>query len=423
MIYHHCFQAYATITICHEHKIKKLEVEWANARANSAILEAQLKKKMENEHALASQVSNLALRLAESAAESGTTATAYAVCIRSLEEERNVLRFTINQLSLKLQKVAEVLDDMTLAQDAIVQQAAVHEDRMTHASLEHASIIASARQQEEMFENARRERAQMALLLQKQEEQVQQSIQERKIIIDTIEKHSAHMELTHADRHILVTNARLMRNEMKNILETELAGILTRGDDGQDIDLVDAMVKQCTSDARDQRIKSTGIKQEAKEGSQNMHPELAATVSTITSASLAAQLTEERELESRFLDSSPALSQDPEGSKMRSDGRKDRSALTNEADVEEKKMENEMIQTVVPSASNVLARHDFSSEMSRLTTTSGSLKAHQSSFTELQIASRVNSSAGWDHIEEARSEGVTPTAYSITDRIEAARAF
>merc|ERR1719343_561910 len=40
-------------------KLAKMEIDWANAQANIAILESQLKKRMENEHLLANQVSSL----------------------------------------------------------------------------------------------------------------------------------------------------------------------------------------------------------------------------------------------------------------------------------------------------------------------------------------------------------------------------
>jgi hypothetical protein len=438
-----------------EHQIRKLEVEWANSRANAAILEMQFKKKMETEHALASQVSALASRLAESAAESGATTSSYVSRIRVLEEERNLLRATIQQLSIKLQRVAQVLDDMTLAQDSIIQQAALHEERMAQAAAAHAQIVACARKQEDMHANAKLEREHIALILQKQEEQVQQSAFERRAILEAVEQQTFHMNTSASERETLVLNVSKMRNDIKEILDYELSGIPVSTAEG-DEDYVDAVVKHVTAGTNARRKEAPqkkdlnnvlGTKQTeaANAPQQDMQAELSTTVSTLTSSSLVAQPTDERELDARYHDLQSPPSLEPEGSKA-DDDLDDRIQTRNEdqqieetvnEEEEEKKDDDEIVEAMASAAAKVLTQsgslpRETSTATTDATSTSGYSKIH-ASLTDLEIARHI-SSGGMDAIVENRLEDISPVAahnsntqasvdraLSMADRIEAAR--
>jgi predicted nucleic acid-binding Zn-ribbon protein len=98
-------------------EIQGLEIEWATARANGAVLEDHLKKKIETEHSLACQVSSVASNLAESTYESSNASVAYASRVDAMMNERASLRKTVAELTKKLTFVAKELQKVSSEQD------------------------------------------------------------------------------------------------------------------------------------------------------------------------------------------------------------------------------------------------------------------------------------------------------------------
>lgn len=138
-------------------KHRKIEIEWANAQANCSILEAQLKKRMENEHLLASQVSNLASRLAESSRESNDKTMKYTEEKTRLEEEQSSLKKTIQELTVRLENVTFALESTRKQQMMIVDDAIEHEEMMAKSMEAHAKMVSGVILQERDLANAKDE--------------------------------------------------------------------------------------------------------------------------------------------------------------------------------------------------------------------------------------------------------------------------
>jgi hypothetical protein len=224
-----------------EEAIEKMELQTAIATANAAVLEAQLKKKIETEHTLASQVSLLAARLAESAHESSNVGTISAKRIDALEAERTLLRATIEDLSKRLQSVAKALDNMSIEQEKIVKAAATHEATMAAAAIAHTKILSSTNSQETMFAKAAMEREEILSILTRQEEEVSKSVGERSVIIEAMKAQEEHMTLSTVQRDAIVANVTTQRDAIREMIDCELDVIpLVLSDDN---DLVEVVIK------------------------------------------------------------------------------------------------------------------------------------------------------------------------------------
>jgi hypothetical protein len=224
---------------------KSTELDWANAQANCAILDAQLKRKMETEHALATQVSSLASKLAESASESRDASKNFNSRIRILEDERKLLRESVQDLAKRLSMVARVLEEMTKQQHSIVQEAKTHEEEMANASAAYAKIVADAMRQEALLVQAKEERDQMRGLLAKQEKDVEQGRDEQTFIMNAIAVQGTQMEKTKKSRDDIVFNVESLGAEINGVLNNVLNVI--PADAENDDALVDAVLKAISS--------------------------------------------------------------------------------------------------------------------------------------------------------------------------------
>jgi hypothetical protein len=224
---------------------KSTELDWANAQANCAILDAQLKRKMETEHALATQVSALASKLAESASESRDASKNFNSRIRILEGERKVLRESVEDLAKRLSTVARTLEEMTKQQQSIVQQAEIQEEETANASAVYAKIVADAMRQGALLVQAKEEREQMRVLLAKQEKDVEQGRDEHTFIMNAIVVQGKQMEKTKKTRDDIVCNVESLGAEINGVLNNVLNVI--PADAANDDALVDAVLKAISS--------------------------------------------------------------------------------------------------------------------------------------------------------------------------------
>lgn len=223
-----------------QQQIKTTQLDWANAQANCAILDAQLKKKMETEHSLASQVSTLAGKLAEHASDSRDSSSKYSSKVKDLEEERVVLRSTVQDLTKRLKLVARVLEDMTNEQSKIVSDSYTHEAAIAQALEAHAKIVADALEQQHSQEEARREREEMREILKKQEKSVAADDEKRAFILNAIVAQGEHMEKTQKARDSMLKTVNNMGNDCKLVLEN-IKSVLP-SDEQDEKDLVDGVV-------------------------------------------------------------------------------------------------------------------------------------------------------------------------------------
>ena len=228
-------------------QVKELELDLASEKANTAILDAQLKKKIENEHGLASQVSALAGKLAEAAAEARDNTKTYANRIRLLEEERQTLRESVQDLTKRLSMVARVLEQMVQQQSDIMKEAKAYEEEMSGHAAAHAKIVGDAMRQEMQFDQAKEEREQIRKMLEEQEKHVQDSEGHRNSIMNAIAAQGQHMENSKKSRDELMSNVQSMGAEISGVLTTVLDGIPRDLENEEEV--VDTVVKAITADA------------------------------------------------------------------------------------------------------------------------------------------------------------------------------
>ncbi len=200
-------------------QLKKLEADRAAAVANAAILEAQLKKKVEQEHSLASQVSDLAAQLALSAAANSKANNTYATRAETLEMEKLALEGQVQQLTKKLQQVVKALNCMSQEQERIVAQAADFEETMHNVSSEQSQLMADAARQEQILIDSAREREQIVSILTRQAIEIEKTTAERKRIMDVVSQQSSNMETAENERNALVKNVNKQKTEMADLVE------------------------------------------------------------------------------------------------------------------------------------------------------------------------------------------------------------
>lgn len=134
-------------------KFSKVEIDWANSQANVAILESQLKKRMENEHLLASQVANLAASLAESA-DSNIN---FSSELKKFEEEKAALKDTIHLLKMRLAGVVGTMKSTRDQQITILDDSIDQENLMVKVLETHAEIVSESIEQEKAITAAKEE--------------------------------------------------------------------------------------------------------------------------------------------------------------------------------------------------------------------------------------------------------------------------
>ena len=209
----------------HTEAYEKLEFDCAVSQANAAVLEAQLKKKIEIEHSLASQVSLLAARLAESASESASFRSTQTRNIRKLEVERDSLYGAVEDLTKRLQNVAKALDTMSEEQEVIVHATAMHEATMAAAATEHAKILSDAKRHDDLLRKADQEREEIKKTLIRQEEEVLRSTAEREVIANAMKAQEEHFSISMIQRNAIVTNVTKQRQSIRCLIEGELGVI------------------------------------------------------------------------------------------------------------------------------------------------------------------------------------------------------
>ena len=229
-------------------EIQGLEMEWATARANGAVLEAQLKKKIETEHSLACQVSSLASKLAESAYESSNVSVAYASRVDAMMNERTSLRNTVAELTKKLTFVAKELQKVSSEQDQIIAAAAEHEATMHEASKTHAKILANAEHHEAVIEKVNEERLQILNVLSAQEQAILSSAGERERLRETISLQVEQVANSVQKRENLLFRVNQQKEDVRRIVEEDL-GIIPKSssDTMDDADIVDEVVRRTTA--------------------------------------------------------------------------------------------------------------------------------------------------------------------------------
>lgn len=187
-----------------EERCKTLEAERAQALASNAVIEKQLKSKIQTEHVLASQVSDLASKLADSAASTSSANSNYVQRIDVLQLEKSELKRSLTSLTKKLRDAVRALDNMSKEQEAVMNYAAKHEETMNDATLQQQQIMADTARQEQILIDAAREREQIVSILTRQAEEIEKTKAERERLMEAVASQEENMVNVNKEREHLL---------------------------------------------------------------------------------------------------------------------------------------------------------------------------------------------------------------------------
>ncbi|KAL7537007.1 hypothetical protein ACHAXR_007548 [Thalassiosira sp. AJA248-18] len=205
-----------------EERVETSERDCAAAQANAAVLEAQLKKKIETEQSLASQVSMLASQLASSASSSSEATTAYQRKCELLSVENKKLQAHIEDLEGKLGTVATALDAMAAEQERIVEAATKHESTMAACATANSAIISDTTRQETLLEDAAKEREQIVSILMRQAEDAERTMADREKVLEAVKTQEESMATAAQERDAVVDSVNKQREYMDFMMNSEL---------------------------------------------------------------------------------------------------------------------------------------------------------------------------------------------------------
>ena len=220
-------------------RFDKLESDRASAMANAAVLEAQLRQKTDSEHALSSQVSDLATKLAESATKSCQTAEEYMSKIEALENEKVALKHNLSEVTSSLFQTLKNLDNMTKEQERILEVAAKYEESMAKAMEDHERIASWSDKQEQIMTESRLEREEMLRILSLQTKNAEKIHLERVELGQEVGKQKEYMTVIDTERQIVVESITKQRSNMANVKNgiKDLYKVLVVDDEDVDIDV------------------------------------------------------------------------------------------------------------------------------------------------------------------------------------------
>jgi len=193
-------------------KLAKIEIDWANSQANVAILESQLKKRMENEHLLANQVSSLATRLAESSDGN----LQYSKELKVFEEKNQTLETTIMLLEQRLKNVTEVMESTREQQMSILDDAIAQEETMAKCMESHAQMVSDSLQYEMEMQTAKVE---MMELIERSFTEANEKRIER---FKTATSHGQFLSSMNTSRHNVLSCAQTVTSNVISALEKDL---------------------------------------------------------------------------------------------------------------------------------------------------------------------------------------------------------
>ena len=205
-----------------EEKYRETHLEWANAQANCAIFEAQLKKRMENEHLLASQVSTLASRLAECSHELNEGRVTSTKRIKELEDDQLSLTETVENLTARLQNISAVMQNTHKQQMIIVDDAIGNEEIMADCMETHAKMVSESIQQERHLRLAREE------MMQLLEQSFGEADEKRHQLMNSITDQGKHFSNMIKTRGSMLSCVQTVTTNVASVLQNDLAGLELR---------------------------------------------------------------------------------------------------------------------------------------------------------------------------------------------------
>jgi len=226
-----------------EAKYAKIEIDWANSQANVAILESQLKKRMEIEHLLANQVSNLASRLAESSDSN----LHFSEELKGFEQQKSHLETNIQVLKQRLQNVTEVMEITREQQMKILDDAIAQEEMMAQSMESHAQTVSEQVAHEKELQETKDE------LMELIEHRFSEANEKRAKRLNISTGHGRSLSSMNASRHNVLSCAQTVASNVIGALEKDL-----------NLDTLSYEVEKIQAEKR--RIRSTATVKESNDG-------------------------------------------------------------------------------------------------------------------------------------------------------------
>jgi hypothetical protein len=227
-----------------EEKIEKAEKEAASAKANANALEATLKKKIESEKSLASQVSMLASQLAASASSTTEATSHYQVKCDELEAQNEKLKAQLAVLNGKLTTVASALDAMSAEQERIIEAAAKHEKTMAAALEAHSTIVSTTANQEKVMEEAAKEREEIVAILMRQAGDAEKTVEDREKVLTMVKELEPLAEAAATERDAVVESVQKQREYMDFMMNGELAFLKKTDSEEENADAIEEKIQE-----------------------------------------------------------------------------------------------------------------------------------------------------------------------------------
>ncbi len=189
-----------------EERTKLFEVENASSLANAAHLELQLKKKIQNEHVLAIQVSDLASKLSESALMCSELTNTHQTQIKSYQQEKAEMKTSYDNLVSKLQYLLRTLDDMTKEHNRIIELSCNQEQTISEMFEQQEELASQTARHEQCLIDAAWEREEIVRILTRQVEESEKSKNERLILMDSVKDNNRRIADTAGERRELINS-------------------------------------------------------------------------------------------------------------------------------------------------------------------------------------------------------------------------
>jgi len=212
-------------------RMKYLEKDNLACRAEVLEMEGLLKSKIESEHSLATQVSTLAMRLAESTSGTCAAAGAFQKRIHILNGEKDELQKRVEFLTIKVQSVLQTLDYMAKEHENILQLSSFHQETIVTTQQHQEELAANAARNEQIMIDAAWEREEIVRILTRQAKQVEKSSEERSKLMEVVKIQSDKMSQVGFNRAELVASIEGQKVRMTR-LKNDINGLrdLTSGE-------------------------------------------------------------------------------------------------------------------------------------------------------------------------------------------------
>jgi hypothetical protein len=218
-------------------RLKHIEKENKKIKKELEEMDDIIRKKIHSEHTLASQVSELASRLAENTSNTCTSTNSFERRIDTLLKEKAELKQTLDNLTLKFKSSLKTMEAMAKEHESILKLSSKQEEVIATSQKQQEQLLSNISKNEQMMIDAAWEREEIIRILSRQAKQDMQTAEERKRIMESVKEQSQRMSEVKSDRELL---AKTIGNQKSNMdkLKTDLHEIRMITSDHDEDDLL-----------------------------------------------------------------------------------------------------------------------------------------------------------------------------------------